>query len=297
MANNTEQQKFGGAWTQEKLQKLEKYLRAYTTIFEANPRAAFFETSYVDAFAGTGTLVAPKHSIAQLFPMTADEMSEVRDYKKGSVRRALEVEPQFDHYVFIEKDKKRYAELEQIKKEFPGRDIQVKNEDANEFLNNWCRKFDRAKSRAVVFLDPFGANVKWEAISLIAKTRAVDLWLLFPLFAVNRMLVRNEKPPASWASRLTEIFGTADWEREFYVLNKKQALLFEPNRFETTRVADMNKISEFFVARLKKEFVAVAKPMILQNSRNSPLYLFCFAAGNEKGATTGLKIAQDILGR
>ena len=220
------------------------------------------------------------------------------EYQKGSVRRALEVEPQFDHYVFIEKEKKRYLELCEMTKEFPGRDIQVKNEDANQFLQIWCSKLNNKKCRAVVFLDPFGADVSWKVIRMIALTRAVDLWLLFPLFAVNRMLIKDRKPPQAWANRLTAIFGTSDWEKEFYI-NRDTQFLFEG--FDDfgliEKVADTKRISAFLVKRLRAEFAAVAEPLILYNSRNSPLYLFCFAACNEKGATTGLKIARDILGR
>ena len=294
MAKETQQRLFGGHWTQEKLEKLEKYLHAYTKIFEKNPGASYFDTTYVDAFAGTGTLSTPGLP-GEMFP----ELSEgVEDYQKGSVRRALEVEPQFDHYVFIEKDKKRYSELEELKRQFRSRDILVANEDANEFLRKWCRKFNSSKSRAVVFLDPFGANVDWDVIKRIAKTRAIDLWLLFPLFAINRMLIRDQKPPRAWADRLTQIFGTTDWEDEFYTSNKDQFPMFEAERFETiVKVADAQKISDFFIRRLKNEFFAVAKPLILYNSRRSPLYLFCFAAANEKGAPTALRIAEDILER
>jgi three-Cys-motif partner protein len=293
MAKDTQQRHFGGDWTQEKLGRLAKYLHAYTTIFKGNPHASFFETTYVDAFAGTGTLAAPDLPLAEFLP---ELLEGVEEYQKGSVRRALEVEPTFDHYIFIEKDKERFLELEKIKSEYPKQDIQVKNEDANEFLEQWCRGFDNRRSRAVVFLDPFGAEVKWKVIRLIARTGGVDLWLLFPLFAVNRMLIRNRKPPGAWASRLTEILGTPDWEKEFYTTKEGEASLFESQRFESiAKVADKQKISNFLVARLKKEFVAVAEPLTLYNSRRSPLYLFCFAAGNKKGATTGLKIAKKIL--
>src|SRR5437763_4194284 len=154
MAKGTQQQLFGGSWTQEKLELLQKYLRAYTTIFARNPQAAYFDTAYVDAFAGTGTLAVP--DLPQgMFP---ELLEGVEEYQKGSVRRALEVEPQFKHYIFIEKDKKRFEELREIQKEFPDRDIQVKNEDANEFLRKWCINFNHRKSRAVLFLDPFGDN-------------------------------------------------------------------------------------------------------------------------------------------
>lgn len=113
------------------------------------------------------------------------------------------------------------------------------------------------------------------------------------------MLIRGEKPPLSWAKRLDEIFGTKSWADEFYTA--KPSTLFEgigldvPASIE--RVADYEKIGSYFVERLKSIFVAVSEPLVLRNSRNSPLYLFCFAAGNDKGATTGLKIAKDIIGK
>jgi hypothetical protein len=50
------------------------------------------------------------------------------------------------------------------------------------------------------------------------------------------------------------------------------------------------------VERLKTIFAGVAKnPLALYNSANTPLYLLCFSAGNEQGAKTAVKIAQDIL--
>lgn len=64
------------------------------------------------------------------------------------------------------------------------------------------------------------------------------------------------------------------------------------------READFDQIGRYFVHRLKTIFPAVAdNPLALVNSRNVPLYLLCFAAGNPKGASTALKIAQRILER
>lgn len=90
-ADMTEQMEFGGAWTQKKLDALSKYLRAYTTIFKRNPRAQYFTTSYVDAFAGTGSLSVPE--VEPLFEYFPDLAESVEEYRKGSARRALEVTP------------------------------------------------------------------------------------------------------------------------------------------------------------------------------------------------------------
>ena len=48
--------------------------------------------------------------------------------------------------------------------------------------------------------------------------------------------------------------------------------------------------------RLKSIFPGVADhPLVLRNSTGCPLYLFCFAAANERGARVALRIANDIL--
>ena len=62
------------------------------------------------------------------------------------------------------------------------------------------------------------------------------------------------------------------------------------------RVADWQAVGAFMIERLKTAFCAVAgHPGILLNSRNVPLYLFCFASANPKGAPTALKIAGYLL--
>jgi len=138
-------------------------------------------------------------------------------------------------------------------------------------------------------------QVDWTTVEALARTRAVDLWLLFPLgVAVNRLLTRSEPPPSEWADALTRIFGTPTWRDEFYPRQETQTL-FGPEVTQQ-KEADFDRIGRFFVARLKTIFAKVAEnPLPLRNSTNTPLYLLCFAAGNPKGATTAVKIAQDIL--
>lgn len=294
MAKKTQQQLFGGPWTQDKLERLQKYLAAYTKIFKRNPRASYFEISYIDAFAGTGYMATPEVPAGYFFP---ELLEGVEEYQKGSVRRALEVEPSFDHYIFVERDKKCFQELANITKEFADRDIRLSNEDANVFLQRWCKTLDTRRNRAVVFLDPFGANVSWKTIQAIASTQAIDVWILFPLL-INRMLDRDQKPREAWAKRLTDIFGTPEWEREFYTTQKLTGLFdFAENTELINKTADTDKIANFFLKRLKNIFPAVATPRVLLNSRGAPLYLLCFAAGNLRGADTALRIANHILGK
>jgi three-Cys-motif partner protein len=164
---------FGGPWTQQKLEVLSKYLSAYTKIFTKNPKAQFYTTSYVDAFAGTGVIRRPAlGGFASFFPELAKADEE---FRKGSVRRALEVEPPFDKYVFIEKSAKKCKELKAVAEEFPKKKVDVINEDANSALLKWCSKLNTERERAVVFLVPFGASVEWKVVSALAKTRATSI--------------------------------------------------------------------------------------------------------------------------
>jgi three-Cys-motif partner protein len=286
---------FGGSWTQQKLEILSEYLRAYRRIFDKNARARHFETSYVDAFAGTGEI--PRRKLQGFFKDDPDLLNAEDEFRKGSVRRALEVEPPFHHYVFIEKDSGKCEELEALKKEFPNHDITIINDDANTALLNWCAELDTKNERAVVFLDPFGASVERKVIEAIADTKAVDLWILFPYAAINRMLVSEGMPPKAWADRLTRIFGTDQWAKDFYSTSSWKSLIDPEKRVERTyKTADQAQITAFFMKRLESKFAAVAKPGFLFNSRGL-LFVLMFAAGNEKGAGPGVRIANHLMKR
>lgn len=131
---------FGGDWTQRKLRILSKYLKAFRMIFARNERARYFRVCYVDAFAGTGVIPRPEleGTFAELIPSL--EVAE-QEFRKGSVRRALEIDPPFHQYTFIEKDRSKCEELSKLRRDFPNRHIDVVNEDANDSLLKWCKKW------------------------------------------------------------------------------------------------------------------------------------------------------------
>ena len=200
----------------------------------------------------------------------------------------------FHKYLFLDKLPKHVRELHKLKSEFPklSKSIQIENAEANSFLINWCQQMDWSKNRAVVFLDPYGMQVNWELLQAIANTKAIDLWLLFPLgVGVNRLLTREKFPEKSWADALTRIFGTEDW-RSFYKPSSQPSLYGESTT--ECKSVDFEQIGNFFINRLETIFPEVVKkPLQLCNSRNNPLYLFCFAAANK----TAIKIAGDIIGK
>lgn len=292
--------RFGGDWTSTKLDVLAKYLAAYTTALKDKPSAKHpFRKAYIDAFAGTGYRTARRDRDEETssgtlpFPDLAEAASQ--KLLDGSARLALKVEPRFDRYIFIERDAGRCRELEALKGEFPhlAADVRVEQGEANDEIRRICAK-DWRGHRAVLFLDPYGMQVEWQTIEAIAKTEAIDLWLLFPLgIGVSRLLTRSGEIPKGWRARLDTLLGTTNWYEEFYKV-EQTADLFGNEEGRVIKATN-ETIGRYFNDRLKTIFSGVAEPGVLRNSSNNPLYLLCFAAGNQKGAPTALKIANYLL--
>ncbi len=97
---------------------------------------------------------------------------------------------------------------------------------------------------------------------------------------------------------MTSVFGTTEWEDAFYSKTSFRSLLESTKVIESVhKSADHRVITDFFVRRLKQEFVAVSDPFPMHNSNGSLMFLLFFAAANERSAKVGLKIANDIIGK
>ncbi|MBK6682857.1 MAG: three-Cys-motif partner protein TcmP [Deltaproteobacteria bacterium] len=111
--------RFGGDWTDAKLDVLAKYLNATRRRWRAKPTPEQpFRKAYIDAFAGTGTRTARARGVERrlrdlLFP----DLAEAAPQKllDGSAKLALQVEPRFDKYIFIERSPERCQQLEGLK--------------------------------------------------------------------------------------------------------------------------------------------------------------------------------------
>ena len=185
-------QRFGGDWTEEKLERVRKYLVAYATIMNKHK----FSFAYIDAFAGTGYRTLKQSLSPSQNELMFPELMEVetQQFMDGSARIALQVQPAFEKFIFIEKDENRFIELQKLEKEFPTlvNKIILVNDEANKYIKETLCQKDWGRHRAVLFLDPFGMAVQWSTIEAIAKTQAIDLWIFFPLgIAVNRLLKKD----------------------------------------------------------------------------------------------------------
>jgi three-Cys-motif partner protein len=289
--------RFCGDWTEAKLDVLAKYLRGYTTALKNTT----FEKLYIDAFAGTGYREArrddegPAVSPALLLPDLAEP--EPQALLDGSARRALATNPPFDRYLFIERDAARCSQLETLRAEFPqlADAIEIRQGDANAKIQALCSEA-WGRRRAVLFLDPYGMQVEWATIEAVARTQAIDLWILFPLgIGVNRLLVKSGDVPEPWRRRLDCLLGTQDWYDEFYRVESTPTLFGGAE--ERVIKASTQTIGKYFVKRLQSVFAGVApEPAVLRNSKNVPLYLLCFAVGNPgKGKDIALRIANHLL--
>lgn len=288
---------FGGSWTKDKLGVLAEYLSAYTTALKDQP----FKKGYIDAFAGTGYRAASRDRDGLAggelpFPDLAER--DPQELLEGSAALALRTRPPFDHYLFIERNPARGAQLEKLKARFPelARNIKIQVGDANVEIRKLCT-LDWRRHRAVLFLDPYGMQVEWATIEGIAATKAIDLWVLFPLgMGVNRLLKKSGEIPQAWRARLDVLLGTERWYEEFYEFQSSPTL-FDEGAERVVR-ASTEVIGRYFNERLRSLFAGVAdEPRVLRNSKRSPLYLLCFAVGNAKAAPVALRIANHLLRR
>ena len=71
----------------------------------------------------------------------------------GSVRTALSVLPGFHQYHFNDLNPCHISELDQIKREYPGKDIRISQQDANQFIPTFCGSLG-STDRAVLLNPP-----------------------------------------------------------------------------------------------------------------------------------------------
>jgi three-Cys-motif partner protein len=283
---------WGGHWTAKKLAIFESYLTSYLRALKNQS----FQKIYVDAFAGKGFRVIKEEPNLFCDGTTTRSLS-------GSPLLALErsalADRPFDSFVFIELSQRKAQGLEELKDRFPAFSdrIHIKKGDANSVITELCSSTDWTRNRALLFLDPFGMQVKWNTLRCVAETRGIDVWLLFPLgVAVTRLMpktggvVRKKDE-----QRLNDFFGTDEWQRTFYNIKETRSV-FDETEYVKIRTAGFTEIAEFTAKRLAELFkTEVIRPFPLYNTKSNPLYLLYFVCANPKGASLANRIADQIL--
>lgn len=275
---------FGGSWTHEKLEILRRYLDAYTTALKRQR----FQLIYVDAFAGGVSYPTGSGYVAE-------DYSDFRELRDSSPQIALAIQDRpFDRLVFVEKDATRCASLEMLRDESLDRSIDIRNEDANEALPDFCNTLGNY-DRAVVFLDPFATQVSWSTVEELARTQKIDCWILFPLMAIARMMPTDREPPDPLVAHLDRVFGGRGYWEGLYIESPQQLSLLSAERSQQ-RLRGSDQIAARYRERLDSVFARVAPTSrSLKNSRNSPMFELFFAASNPRGADRAVPIADYIL--
>ena len=285
------QRPFGTAGTIKKLQTLADYLHFYTTALTGK-----FRLTYVDAFAGSGEI-----PMRESLPLV-DEAAEISEVTEGSARRALRVLPPFDRYVFIDAKRRNVSSLQSLRDEFPelaGR-IFAERGDANEAIKAYCDNHKNA-DRAVIFLDPFGNQVRWETIEAIAGTVGIDLWYLFPAgLGVQRQISKDGTPHPDAEKSLDAMFGTPEWRNHLVEQHDDQMNLFsgppEPGR----RVESADAVTRYLIERMKGPFDGRVLPTWLplgQGRRHWYSLILAWSNPNDKATQLVRRVGTDIMRR
>jgi three-Cys-motif partner protein len=265
-----------GPWSEDKLELLRKYLNAYTAIMQGQ-RWCRNGYHYIDAFAGTGR------------PRARDE----ERYIDGSPRVALTIQNPFHSYTFIELAPWRVHRLQELQNEFPDRDIRIRQEDCNRIITTEIIPRIRYEqfNRGLIFLDPFSMNTEWTTIEQIAETRALEVFMNFPVMALNRTALPND-PYAlteTQIQRMNHFWGSTEWRGNIY---EEVLTLFGPVEMKIHSTTG-RRLGQLFKRRLEQVFPYVTDPLVMTNSRSAPLYCLIFAGPH----SLGTEIAQDIFRR
>ena len=258
-----------GIWSELKLEIVEKYGSAYTAAF-ANQRG--LKKYYVDAFSGAGVHIS-KRSGGPI---------------DGSPARALKTTPPFDGFFFIDMDAQKTAYL---KKLCAGRgNVHIETGDASKYLIQTLLptiKYTEFK-RALCLFDPYGLHLEWRAMEMAGQSRAIDMFLNFPVMDMNRNAIwRNPSVvPKEGIDRMNIFWGDESWREAAYAEHPQGNLFGAPDIVKQGNDAIVGAFRE----RLSKVagFEFVPEPLPMKNSTNAVVYYLFFASQKP--------VAQKIIG-
>jgi three-Cys-motif partner protein len=197
---------------------------------------------------------------------------------EGSPARALKIRPKFDRFYFIDLNEDKTAYLQKL---CEGRgDVHIHTGDTNDYLIKLLPTIQFEKyNRALCLLDPYGLHLDWKVIELAGQSRAVDMFLNFPVMDMNRNAIWHDpgKVRQENADRMTRFWGDESWKQAAYAESAQMKLFGEaPDRLKQSN----ETIVEAFRDRLKKVagFAYVPEPLPMKNSNNAVVYYLFFAS-------------------
>jgi len=274
---------FGGNWTENKIEILVEYAKAYLTIMNKYVKKNNWKLLYFDGFAGSGFIKKGKKENQKIIV--------------GAAKRILEIENPipFDLYYFVEKETKNADQLLQTtKNEFSNKRIHIVNTDCNEKIETMSKFLKTNKGRkfkVLAYIDPCGMQLNWKSLTSLQEL-SVDVWVLIPTgMGVNRLLLKNGRITDAWLEKLEVFLGMEKQEIIDYFYTKKTVpTLFGDEIVTTKEDKAIEKSAELYKERLNKLFKFVSNPYILKNKSNSTMFHFLMASNNR----TAVKIANEI---
>jgi three-Cys-motif partner protein len=288
-----------GPWAVDKLDRLGKYLSAYTTIMKEQRWCQGFY--YIDAFAGPGehkvrsSGEAHRGSRNLLLNVAEFGQSQIeqQQFLAGSPRVALDIEHPFKAYIFVERSGVRVLALNELKSEYgESRKIVIRQRDCNGYLLEKVvsnPSIDWKNNRAVVFLDPFGMQVPWSTLASLGNTKAIEIFLNLPVgMAIQRLMPRDaNKISPQRQAMLDNYFGSSEW---FDIVYRSRPSLFGEETEE--KIEKSGKLLvKWYRERLRKAFGHVSRAALIRNTRGGHLYYLLLASPKK----TGVNIANDVL--
>ena len=289
---------FGGEWTIQKLNIIEKYINAYLTALK-NQRV---KKIYVDGFAGSGItkLKTKEEFTAGIHVNLLGEESsfdEAPTMIDGSAMLSLKYD--FDEYYFLELNKERIQTLKNnIKERYPDKYDKVHfiSGDSNSTLLDVVRKIN-VYSRCLMFLDPYALELRWETLEAISKCGVIDLWYLFPLSLI-RLMEKNKDIPKANQDKVTSILGTNTWMDELYKKLDEQIDMFGGVQQSYCRVS-YDSVLKYIMNRFKTIFPYVCpySKMLYNEAKHAPMFMLCFMMTNKSVKACGLagRLAKEII--
>jgi three-Cys-motif partner protein len=259
-----------GYWSELKLEIVEKYGAAYTGAFR---NARNLKKYYVDAFSGAGIHISKR----------------TKEPVEGSPARALKVQPSFDGFYFIDMDASKTSHLQKL---CEGRaDVHIHTGDANHYLRQQLLPTIQYKSfnRALCLFDPYGLHLEWEVLRQAGESKAVDMFLNFPVMNRNAIWRNPDGVPPDGVERMTRFWGDETWKQVAYAESTQQNLFSTPDLIKQGNEA----VVSAFQKRLKSAagFAFVPAPLAMRNSTNAVVYYLFFASQKP----IAKKIIEDIF--
>jgi len=277
---------FGGDWTENKIEIIVEYAKAYLQIMNSHAFKYNWKLLYFDGFAGSGYIVKGKDENQRLIV--------------GAAKRVLALKQprSFDMYYFVEKNELNAAQLElHTKNTFPDKDIYVVREDCNtkiQKMSQFLGSMQGSKYKVLAYIDPCGMQLNWSSLQTLER-HSVDVWILVPTgMGVNRLLRKDSMISDAWVSKLEVFLGMEKQEiLDYFYRQKVNYTLFGEETVVSKEDKAIEKSAKLYQERLASLFKFVTEPYVLKNQSNSVMFHFFMATNNK----TAVNIANDIIAK